>query len=38
MHSGSVFIFDGRGKAREVMTDTSDEHAIATLISTKLKD
>ena len=29
MHSGSVFIFDRDGKAREVMTDTSDEKNVA---------
>ena len=29
MHSGSVFIFDRAGKAREVMTTTSDEKRIA---------
>jgi len=29
MHSGSVFIFDREGQAREVMTDTSDTRAIA---------
>jgi protein SCO1/2 len=29
MHSGSVFIFDRDGKAREVMTTTSDVSAIA---------
>jgi protein SCO1/2 len=33
MHSDSVFIFDRAGKAREVMTDTSDEKAIAADIS-----
>jgi protein SCO1/2 len=29
MHSGSVFIFDAKGNAREVMTDTSDTRDIA---------
>ena len=29
MHSGSVFFFDRDGKAREVMTTTSDERGIA---------
>ena len=29
MHSGSVFIFDRDGKAREVMTDTSDVKNVA---------
>ncbi|MGN6514840.1 MAG: SCO family protein [Rhizomicrobium sp.] len=29
MHSGSVFVFDRHGSAREVMTDTSDEKSIA---------
>jgi protein SCO1/2 len=29
MHSGSVFIFDRTGKAREVMTTSNDERAIA---------
>jgi len=29
MHSDSVFIFDRAGKAREVVTDTSDVKGIA---------
>jgi hypothetical protein len=33
MHSGSVFIFDAKGNAREVMTDTSDVKAIASDIA-----
>ena len=33
MHSGSVFFFDREGKAREVITQTSDEKAIAQDIS-----
>jgi protein SCO1/2 len=33
MHSGSVFLFDSHGKAREVMTSTSDVKAIAGDIS-----
>jgi protein SCO1/2 len=33
MHSGSVFIFDAKGNAREVMTTTSDVKAIASDIA-----
>jgi len=29
MHSGSVFLFDPRGRAREVLTDTNNETAMA---------
>jgi cytochrome oxidase Cu insertion factor (SCO1/SenC/PrrC family) len=29
MHSGSVFIFDASGHAREVMTSTSDTRNVA---------
>ncbi|MBS0274445.1 MAG: SCO family protein [Proteobacteria bacterium] len=36
MHSGSVFIFDRDGKAREVMTDTSHLKAISADISSLL--
>jgi len=30
MHSDSTFLFDAKGRAREVMTDTSDTKAVAT--------
>lgn len=37
MHSGSVFIFDRDGNAREVMTTTGDEKAIASDIAALLR-
>ena len=37
MHSGSVFVFDRDGKAREVMTTTGDEKAIASDIAALLR-
>ncbi len=37
MHSGSVFIFDRGGHAREVMTTTADEKAIANDLAEILK-
>jgi hypothetical protein len=33
MHSGSVFIFDAKGNAREVATTTSDTRVLANDIS-----
>jgi len=36
MHSGSVFIFDRDGKAREVLTTTTDEKALAADIAALL--
>jgi protein SCO1/2 len=38
MHSGSVFIFDQAGKAREVMTSTSDVKAVVEDLATLLRN
>ncbi|HEY8947959.1 MAG TPA: SCO family protein [Rhizomicrobium sp.] len=37
MHSGSVFVFDRDGKAREVMTSTSDTRGVAADIENLLR-
>jgi cytochrome oxidase Cu insertion factor (SCO1/SenC/PrrC family) len=37
MHSDSVFLFDRDGHAREVMTTTSDEKALANDIATLMR-
>ena len=37
MHSDSTFLFDGRGHAREVMTDTSDTKGVADDIAALLR-